>query len=331
MLRKAAEVLISGEKAKLGEKLKLPKKQSYKPTPYTHTHTQSVKNINRSPFLMDKDNSYMNRPIIQRNRSFLTKKPQKRQVTDKNPGYTVTMSIDDILRNQYEPKFLPLEIYDPLDDPQTPHTFIKTMQGDSKEVTGQSKWFYGDGDYQWRDVTVVSYDKTDDRYVIRWDFSGKTKKVSRLNLRFTNEDISIHKRRRREATGIRDEAELIMRFHYIVDNMKSIIPKMTVRCTEAILNFVRGNTAKITAANFSDPLVHLKKMKMPTEFLWKSCKSHMLIEDWYTKGYVSAECFRNEYLDSIQPFKLPGYFFPRHCRVTKNEVKVLMAEVDKDY
>ena len=155
--------------------------------------------------------------------------------------------------------------------------------------------------------------------------------MSRLHLRFTNEDISIHKRRRREATEIRDEAELVMRFHYIVDNMKSITPKMTVRCTKAILNFVKGNTAKITAANFSDPLVHLKKMRMPTEFLWKSCKSHMLIEDWHSKGYLSAECYRNEYINNMKPFKLPGYKFPRSCKVTKDQIKVMLDEVDKDY
>ena len=69
-------------------------------------------------------------------------------------------------------------------DPKILITKFKDPQTD--KVWGYSKWFLNDGNFDWRKCEVLDYKYDSERFEIKWE-NGKTKLVSRLNLRFEKE------------------------------------------------------------------------------------------------------------------------------------------------
>ena len=102
-------------------------------------------------------------------------KPPERSSRNKGPGYSLTIPMDQVQTNTKEIKFLPLELYDPMDDPMKPKDFLDSKRSEEEdEVKGYSKWFYCDGTFTWEPCTVVRFDKITDRFEIKWA-SGKLK------------------------------------------------------------------------------------------------------------------------------------------------------------
>ena len=102
-------------------------------------------------------------------------KPLERTRDDQDPGYSQTIPMDQVLNNTKEIKFLPLELYDPMDDELKPQDYIDSKRSEEEDkVTGYSKWFHCDGTFKWEPCTILRFDKITDRYEIRWA-SGKLK------------------------------------------------------------------------------------------------------------------------------------------------------------
>lgn len=52
----------------------------------------------------------------------------------------------------------------------------------------ESKWHTTGGRWEWRPCLVLLYDEEREQFLIRWSSSNRKKYVSRLNLRFNDED-----------------------------------------------------------------------------------------------------------------------------------------------
>lgn len=191
----------------------------------------------RSPFLLEKDNASMKNLHSSSSRVVIKtpRRPLERPPTASTTGYSITVPLNDVLKDEKEVKFLPLELYDPKDDAVNPEKFLAAKREQYGEnIPGFSKWFYPEGTFSWEPCVVEMHDSKSDRYLIRWP-SGKTKQVSRLNLRFEGENTYEYNARREEAEKHRDRAELILRYNIVIDNIKLDISMMSVRMTDSIV------------------------------------------------------------------------------------------------
>ena len=71
-----------------------------------------------------------------------------------------------------------------------------------------------------RSCQVLRYLSDDELYEIKWDLNGQVKKVSRFNLKFDREDETEYFKRIEEAKFHREQAELIMKYYYLIQNTK---------------------------------------------------------------------------------------------------------------
>ena len=119
-----------------------------------------------------------------------------------------------------------MEAFDPLLDIEVPEDIIEQYKDEATGVTiGLSKWNFPSGQAELRECFVDSYIKTQDLYEIRWCHNSEIqKKVSRFNLIFKLEDSEEYERRIELAHKYRQEAEILMRYHYMIDN--TAIPKV---------------------------------------------------------------------------------------------------------
>jgi len=115
------------------------------------------------------------------------------------PEGTTTTNIPDILRSKYRvpnkplpplvdfnsienPKFLPLEYFD---NEEYGEFSIEELMKDPQAMSQYSEI---GGQSIWESCQVLSYDESTKTFDIIWDFNGKTKRVSRFNLRFNREN-----------------------------------------------------------------------------------------------------------------------------------------------
>ena len=87
----------------------------------------------------------------------------------------------------------------------------------------KSKWFFANGEFDMRVCSVLRYLRDEELYEIKWLENEIVKKVSRFNLIFLREDEAAFQRRIDEARRHREDAELIMKYYYMIYNTK--IPK----------------------------------------------------------------------------------------------------------
>jgi len=121
---------------------------------------------------------------------------------------------------------LPIEAFDPLLDIEDPAATIEKYRDEATGQTiGLSKWNFPSGEAELRECLVFGYIKKQDMYEIRWCHNPEIhKKVSRFNLIFKNEDKEEYERRIFLAHKFRQEAEILMRYNYMIDN--TTIPKV---------------------------------------------------------------------------------------------------------
>lgn len=114
-------------------------------------------------------------------------------------------------------KFLPIDAYDPLMDIEDPIEAIDIYKDHSAGKTlAKSKWFFPNGDSEMRECEVLRYLSEEELYEIKWLINGTIKKVSRFNLIFDLEDEQKFHERVEEAKYHREQAELIMKYYYMV-------------------------------------------------------------------------------------------------------------------
>lgn len=124
-------------------------------------------------------------------------------------------------------KFLPIDAYDPLIDTEDPVQIIHDYRDHlTRKTFAKSRWFYANGESELKQCEVLRYLQEEELYEVKWLSNDTTKKVSRFNLIFLNEDEEAFKRRIEEARRHRQDAELIMKYYYMIDNTKT--PKFEI-------------------------------------------------------------------------------------------------------
>ena len=78
-------------------------------------------------------------------------------IKKEKPGkaFSITTPMDKFIKEARDEvgrtdntKFLPLEVYDPHVDEESPRSFIKSIKKKHQEAFVFSKWFYADGTYE---------------------------------------------------------------------------------------------------------------------------------------------------------------------------------------
>ena len=131
----------------------------------------------------------------------------------------------DVLGDSGDRTFLPIEAFDPLLGIEVPTEVIKKYRDlATGETIGLSKWNFPNGDAELRRCVIENFLDTKDLYEVRWCHNRSIKKsVSRFNLIFELEDKEEYERRIFMAHQYRKDAETLMRYHYMIDNVK--LPK----------------------------------------------------------------------------------------------------------
>eukprot|EP01119_Soliformovum_irregulare_P017766 TRINITY_DN5330_c0_g1_i3.p1 TRINITY_DN5330_c0_g1~~TRINITY_DN5330_c0_g1_i3.p1 ORF type:complete len:3685 (-),score=1128.16 TRINITY_DN5330_c0_g1_i3:1844-12898(-) len=127
-----------------------------------------------------------------------------------------------------ETHFFPLEIFDNSDfETRTPEEWLQ-FTDDQGRVRAYSKWYSNDGKNTWEPCSVLQYNHRELDYTIQWDSNNQLKRVSRLNLRFRDEDPAKFAKRLEVATANRKISETFLRRNIrieMLDNgMQSNIP-----------------------------------------------------------------------------------------------------------
>lgn len=130
---------------------------------------------------------------------------------------------------QIKQAHLPLDAYDPLLDEEDPHQIIEKYRDPmSRMCIALSKWYFAESNiiepetpYEMRQCEVISYMDQEELYYVRWLCNGAYKKVVRFNLVFVREDQEAFLRRMAEAERMRGEAELMMKYYFMIDKTKT--------------------------------------------------------------------------------------------------------------
>lgn len=102
-------------------------------------------------------------------------------------------------------------------DTEDPIRIIEDYRDPESGMTlAKSKWFYSNGESDYQGCEVLRYLPTEELYEIRWLSNNTVKKVSRFNLIFLREDEEAFNRRVEEAKRYREDAELIMKYYYMI-------------------------------------------------------------------------------------------------------------------
>ena len=79
------------------------------------------------------------------------------------------------------------------------------------EIRGWSRWRDADGVWRWAPVSIESYDRFSEFFEVRWDETGKTKQVGRLNLMFATDDPYRFRARAESARRLQQDTEAAVR------------------------------------------------------------------------------------------------------------------------
>lgn len=138
------------------------------------------------------------------------------------------------------------------------------------KTMAKSKWFFPNGDFEFRECEVLRYIEDEELYEVRWPNNKTTKKVSRFNLIFAMEDEPAFLKRIEEAKFYREDAELIMKYVYMVANQKT--PKFELSDDE------KTRISYLIASYRSyNEKVKDKLFRNPYEFLAKEAKDRYII------------------------------------------------------
>ncbi|CAG9321581.1 unnamed protein product [Blepharisma stoltei] len=271
-----------------------------------------------------------------------TMSPKKRKPDDGTSGYSITVPLPQFLEeNQKEvsiyemTKFLPLELYDPILDPETPRKLLEQLKIESKDglVHAHSKWFFADGTYEWRDCIAQEYDVENDRFIIIWP-SGKIKRVSRINLRFPYDNEEDYEKRIDEAWRHRENAEKVLRFNYMVQITKKDSPDMPLRMLKKIIQFLQGFSKK-NKFQLRNPLfyalIDLEVRHQPRRYLWKKERTHLIDEsaEFKKKGFASCSEYKEDYLKKLPEIVI--YFYSKRRQIPKDQIFSLVREIEETW
>ena len=222
-------------------------------------------------------------------------------------------------KNLTQTQNLPLSIYDPVIDPESPKSMINLRVGEDLCTYGYSKWFTRDGSCSWKKCQVLDWDKKREKFLIRWPEGGE-KYVSRINLRFEDEDPEKFEMRISEARKHKISIENTFHYNIFVSNYIKTHPPVSVKALVAILNYMQGKNIQFltndkilgkgssTQTFISIPSKYNEQehnsITPPNKYLWKDEISHFIDESLFSKGFESHSHYLESMIKSLFPIRL---------------------------
>ncbi|KRX05481.1 hypothetical protein PPERSA_04518 [Pseudocohnilembus persalinus] len=188
----------------------------------------------QSPYIYNDDNA--EREIAKRLNLPTKESNNKNQDEERKKGY-----------------FLPLDYYNLDDEDGHPEIVMeKYRDPNSGELFGYSKWQLNNGSFEWRRCRVLNYNESQERYMVQWQ-NGKTKFVSRINLRFEREHEDEFQKKLKAAEYYREMSEMFMKYNFMIESLEcnANLPEKVV---ENIIFYVAGFTIKLGPP--ADPIIH---------------------------------------------------------------------------
>lgn len=255
-------------------------------------------------------------------------------------GFSVTLPIDTFIKEAREElgrtdntKFLPLEMYNPHNDNDSPKSFIKKIREKHGEARVYSKWFFADGTFEWKKCTILKFDKNVDRYLIQWE-NGSKKHASRINIRLLEESEDMFEERLISAGQYRDKAEVIMKYTFYIESMTSPTTAMPLKMIDCIINRV-FNYRKILPKEFR---VHLHFSTLQADeqhntkrMLWKGEITHLVYEAplYLNLGFPNLQSFKENYFKNLKKFELK--FEQNSYPISAEKIHSLVNDVEKNF
>ena len=266
--------------------------------------------------------------------------PKQRSQSETTPGYSETIPIKEYADDNKKSskiefsKCLPLEIYDPIIEMITPKGQLEHQKAENPTLSAFSKWFFGNGTYEWRSCNVESYDEQKEQYLIVWP-NGVTKLVSRLNLRFANENEKEFEERISEAKKYREDSEISLRYNFFIINNPINPPHFSTMLIDNILKYVQGMYSSDLLKYRNQDIASKYTISFkynPQRFLWKNESTHIIDETLAirVKNYPSHSEYLKKYLNKTPLFKLLS--FPTSASPIKRDILLrLTTEVEEDW
>ena len=96
-------------------------------------------------------------------------------------------------------------------DLEDPYNLLEIYKEVDGSIKAKSKWFFPNGEFEFRPCVVIGYDDKLEQYRIQWP-NGTVKNASRFNLKFDREDERVLNSRKSEAAKHRDIAEILLKY-----------------------------------------------------------------------------------------------------------------------
>lgn len=107
------------------------------------------------------------------------------------------------------------------DDELDQSTLLEKFKLENGKVPAFSRYFKPDGTFDWKACNVQAWEKEEEKFLIKWNDGDKTKRVTRVNLRFALEDEDKFWRRLEEAERFRRISETYLKYNYIIDQKEA--------------------------------------------------------------------------------------------------------------
>ena len=140
--------------------------------------------------------------------------PKKRSSSESHPPYCQVTKSEGSTKPETISKlsnYLSLDDFRPHYEEPSPRLVFDKLRQTGKPVKGLSKWFFGNGTYEWRECVVEKFDQDKELFQILWP-NGKFKWVSKVNLRFDGEEEGKYERNIEIARKNRMEVEVSLRY-----------------------------------------------------------------------------------------------------------------------
>eukprot|EP00945_MAST-04E_sp_MAST-4E-sp1_P004103 g4103.t1 len=135
---------------------------------------------------------------------------------DSSEGSFAATSVSNAVEDE---DFLRLDMSKiPLDQFDDPDIFESKSPNEwvDSNAPGKSP-YYSNGGWSWKPCVVSAYDNADKKYTVTMGDDGRSKKVSRLNLQFDDEDPDVFKSRVARANEMREKVKANIRYDYFLE------------------------------------------------------------------------------------------------------------------
>ena len=156
--------------------------------------------------------------------------------------------------------------------------------------------------------------------------------LERVNIRLLEESEEKFEHRLKFAEKFRDQAEVIMKYNFLIESMQSPTTPLPLKIIDCILTRI-FSVKRITSKEFR---VHLQFSKLlPNEqhdtkrMLWKDETTHLVCESpvYLKLGFQTLQDFKENFFKNLKEFVIKTSEFA--SPVSAEKLKSLVQEVDK--